>query len=99
VSVNKVVKLALEGKLLARDGRRLAQGVWESAVYLGSDGFVYHLEASREREEVTFRIARKSKVGDYLRWVDDIFNERSGRLPAETNKVHYQASLNLREMI
>lgn len=98
-SVNKIIKQALDGKLLAKEGPRLAKDTWASAVYLGTDGFVYHLEASRERDEINFQVRRKNSIGEYLRWVDDVFNDQTTHLPSAQNTIHYQAAWNLRDIL
>lgn len=85
------------GTLLASEGRELARGLWERSVYLGTDRFVYELEASKASAEVKSRVAGKRSVGDYLRWVDGLFSR--GELPAESNGIHYRAAKLLRELI
>jgi hypothetical protein len=83
--------------LLASEGEQLARGRWERSVYLGADNFVYELETSKAGGEVKSRVAGKRKIGDYLRWVDGLFNR--GELPAESNGIHYRAAKLLREII
>jgi hypothetical protein len=97
--VNKVIKTAFDGRLLANEGKQINKGIWESAVYLGTDGFVYYIEATRKRDDIDYRIIRKDGIGDYLRWVDDIHSNRSGLLPSEDNNIHYQAAWSLREIL
>ena len=75
----------------------MERGLWESGVYLGADGFVYHLTARRARGQVSVRIEGKRAVGEYLRWVDGLFEP--GELPTESNGVHYRAARKLRELI
>ena len=85
------------GTLLASEGRELARGLWERCVYLGTDNLVYELETSERPGGVKPRVAGKRKVGDYLRWVDGLFQR--GELPAESNGIHYRAARLLRELI
>ena len=85
------------GTLLASEGEQLARGRWERCVYLGTDNFVYELETRKASGEVKSRVAGKRKIGDYLRWVDGLFNR--GELPSEANGIHYRAARLLRELI
>jgi hypothetical protein len=85
------------GTLLASEGDELVRGRWERCVYLGTDNFVYELETSKTAGEVKSRVAGKRKIGDYLRWVDGLFQR--GELPAESNGIHYRAARLLRELI
>jgi len=85
------------GTLLASEGREIARGLWERTVYLGTDNFVYELEASKGPGQVNSRVAGKRSIGDYLRWVDGLFSR--GELPAESNGIHYRAAKLLRELI
>jgi hypothetical protein len=85
------------GTLLASEGEQLAKGRWERCVYLGTDNFVYELETSNARGDVKSRVAGKRTIGDYLRWVDGLFNR--GELPSESNGIHYRAAKLLRELI
>jgi hypothetical protein len=39
----------------------------------------------------------KRKVGEYLRWVDGLF--QPGTLPSENNAIHFRAARKLRELI
>ena len=91
------VQYAIEGTLLGFDGRELKQGLWENGVYLGKDGFVYHITSTQSRGGISKTISGKRAVGDYLRWVDGLF--RPGELPGETNGIHYRAARKLRELI
>jgi hypothetical protein len=88
---------ALAGTLLASEGRELAKGVWESCVYLGTDGFVYQIEGAQTRGALETRIVAKRRVGDYLRWVDGLFTP--GELPGESSGIHYRSARILRELI
>jgi len=97
--VDKVIKTATDGKLLARDGKELRQGIWESVVYLGTDGFVYYIEAATKRDDVNCKVVRKNAIGEYLRWVDDIHGGSSGLLPSQDKKIHLDAAWTLREII
>jgi len=86
------------GTLLASEGRETGRGLWERCVYLGADNFVYELETDkRPSGELRSRVAGKRKIGDYLRWVDGLFQR--GELPAESNGIHYRAARLLRELI
>jgi len=85
------------GTLLASEGEQVARGRWERCVYLGTDNFVYELETSKVGADVKSRVAGKRQIGDYLRWVDGLFNR--GELPSEANGIHYRAARLLRELI
>jgi hypothetical protein len=89
--------LALGGSVLGFEGQELKKGLWENSVYLGTDGFVYHILASQARGGLQKKIAGKRAVGEYLRWVDGLFNP--GELPGEANGIHYRAARKLREII
>jgi hypothetical protein len=91
------VQIAIEGTLLGFDGRELKTSVWEKAVYLGADGFVYHISSHQARDTLRHTIEGKRSVGEYLRWVDGLF--RPGELPSEANGIHYRAARLLRELI
>ena len=91
------LQLALDGSLLESEGRELKEGLWENAVYLGADDFVYHIVATQARGGIQKRVAGKRAVGEYLRWVDGLF--RPGELPGEANGIHYRAARKLRELI
>ena len=94
---NEPLQIAIGGTPLGIDGSELKRGLWESAVYLGTDGFVYQVTARQARGGIKATIASKRQVGDYLRWVDGLF--RPGELPSEANGVHYRAARKLRELI
>ncbi|HZM91213.1 MAG TPA: hypothetical protein VFF31_32125 [Blastocatellia bacterium] len=96
-SRTEAVQVALEGSLLAFDGDELKKGLWENCVYLGKDGFVYHITANQARGGLKTTVAGKRAVGEYLRWVDGLF--RPGELPSEANGIHYRAARMLRELI
>jgi hypothetical protein len=85
------------GTMLASEGKELAKGLWERSVYLGTDNFVYEMEASKRPGDIKSRVVGKRTIGDYLRWVDGLF--RRGELPAESNGIHYRAARLLRELI
>lgn len=91
------IQIAVEGSLLGFDGRELKTGLWERAVYLGADGFVYHISSRQKRDSLQHTIEGKRSVGEYLRWVDGLF--RPGELPSEANGIHYRAARLLRELI
>ncbi len=91
------LQVALDGPALAFEGQELKKGLWENAVYLGTDGFVYHIVARQARGGIQKTIAGKRAVGEYLRWVDGLF--RPGELPGEANGIHYRAARKLRELI
>jgi len=90
-------RIAREGTVLGVEGRELERGLWESGVYLGADGFVYHMTARQARGQVSVKIEGKRAVGEYLRWVDGLF--KPGELPTASNGVHYRAARKLRELI
>ena len=89
-TANEPIQIAIGGTALGTDGD-------ENSVYLGTDGFVYHVTARQSRGGIKTAIASKRQVGDYLRWVDGLF--RPGELPSEVNGVHYRAARKLRELI
>lgn len=91
------MQIALAGTVLGKEGRELKNGLWEVGVYLGTDGFVYHINAQQTRGGIQTRIAGKRPTGEYLRWVDGLF--RPGELPGESNGVHYRAARKLRELL
>lgn len=91
------IQRAIGGTLLASEGKEFGKGLWERTVYLGPDGFVYHIVAMERRGAVNKSIAGKRKIGEYLRWVDGLF--RPGGLPGEENGIHYRAARRLRELI
>ncbi|HEX8184878.1 MAG TPA: hypothetical protein VF747_09015, partial [Blastocatellia bacterium] len=65
----EAVQIALAGTVLGKEGRELKNGLWEVGVYLGTDGFVYHINAQQTRGGIQTRIAGKRPTGEYLRWV------------------------------
>ena len=91
------IQIATRGTLLGFDGRELKPNLWESAVYLGTDGFVYQVRSNQRRDTLQRTIEGKRGVGEYLRWVDGLF--RPGELPSEANGIHYRAARALRELI
>ena len=91
------IETALRGSLLGSEGREIKKGLWENTVYLGADGYVYHITAHQGRGRIETKIAGKRAVGEYLRWVDGLF--RPGELPGEANAVHYRAARKLRELL
>ena len=93
----QAIQIALQGTLLGHDGLELKTGLWESTVYLGADGFVYHIHSHQARGGLQQTIGGKRAVGEYLRWVDGLF--RPGELPSEANGIHYRAARMLRELI
>ena len=90
-------ELAAEGTLLGSDGREMQKKIWESCVYLGSDGYIYHLTAKQAKRGVAVNVSGKRTVGEYLRWVDGLF--RPGEVPGEATGVHFRAARKLREII
>jgi hypothetical protein len=96
-SQTEAVQIAITGSVLGYDGEELKKGLWENGVYLGTDGFVYHISARQARGGLQKTIRGKRAVGEYLRWVDGLF--RPGELPSEANGIHYRAARKLRELI
>jgi hypothetical protein len=88
---------AVQGTVLGYEGEELREGVWERGVYLAKDGFVYHIIAQRKRGVIKTTVVAKRPIGEYLRWVDEMFSP--GEIPSETNGVHYRAARLLRELI
>ena len=93
----EALKIALDGTVLGSEGQEVKKGLWEAGVYLGADGFVYHITATQGSGGIKKIIQGKRAVGEYLRWVDGLF--RPGELPSESNGVHYRAARKLRELI
>ena len=93
----EAIQIAIEGTVLGFDGRELRRDLWESGVYLGTDGFVYQVTVTQGRDGLHKTISGKRPVGEYLRWVDGLF--RPGELPSEANGIHYRAARKLRELI
>lgn len=93
----EAVKIALGGTVLGSEGRELKKSLWEAGVYLGADGFVYHINARQTRSGIQTTIVGKRDTGEYLRWVDGLF--RPGELPGEANGIHYRAARKLREIL
>jgi hypothetical protein len=90
-------EIAAQGTPLGTEGNEVKKGLWETGVYLGKDGFVYHIVAEQRPAGLRINVAGKRSVGEYLRWVDGLF--RPGELPGETTGVHYRAARKLREVI
>src|SRR5215208_3299552 len=93
----EAVQIALAGTVLGDEGRELKKGLWQACVYLGADGFVYHIKVEQTRGGIKTTIVGKRSTGEYLRWVDGLF--RPGELPGESNGVHYRAAKKLRELL
>ena len=93
----EAVQIAINGTVLGNEGPELKKGLWETGVYLGTDGFVYHINARQARGGIQTTIAGKRATGEYLRWVDGLF--RPGEIPSEANGVHYRAARKLRELL
>lgn len=93
----EILEIALGGTVLGSEGRELKKGLWETGVYLGKDGFIYHITATQKSGGLHKSIKGKRTVGEYLRWVDGLF--RPGELPSASNGVHYRAARKLREML
>ena len=89
--------IAETGTLLGSDGDEVKKNLWESGVYLGPDGFVYHIFAQPSQTGIKAHISGKRPVGEYLRWVDGLF--RHGELPSESTGVHFRAARKLRELL
>jgi len=96
-NLKEAVEVATGGSVLGFEGQELKKGLWEVGVYLGTDGFVYHITATQARGGLQKTIAGKRAIGEYLRWVDGLF--RPGELPSEANGIHYRAARKLRELI
>jgi len=90
-------EVASQGTPLGTEGVEVKKGLWEAGVYLGKDGFVYHIVVEQGRGGLRISVAGKRAVGEYLRWVDGLF--RPGELPGETSGVHDRAARKLREVI
>ncbi|HJQ26281.1 MAG TPA: hypothetical protein VKA60_20375 [Blastocatellia bacterium] len=91
------IKPAVEGTKLEADGPEVKQGLWEVGIYLGTDGFVYHIVAEANGSAIDYTIISKRPVGEYLRWVDGLF--RPGQVPSEFSGIHFRAAKKLRELI
>jgi len=94
---SEAIQTAIEGSILETEGEEVKKGLWENGVYLGTDGFVYHINVRQAKGGLQKTIAGKRAVGEYLRWVDGLF--RPGELPSEANAIHYRAARKLRELI
>lgn len=57
------------GERLAIDGEELASDVWEHAIYLGADEFIYEIRVRRDGDEIVFVLEHKKKLIDYFRFV------------------------------
>lgn len=90
-------QIAREGTLLGTEGSEISNEIWENGVYLGRDGFVYHITARTKRGRIKSHVEGKRSVGEYLRWVDGLF--QPGELPSASNAIHYRAARKLREII
>lgn len=93
----EALQAAIDGAVLGSEGLELKKGLWENGVYLGTDGFVYHITVRQSRGGLQKTVVGKRAVGEYLRWVDGLF--RPGELPSEANGIHYRAARELRELI
>jgi hypothetical protein len=91
------VEIAINGTVLGSEGQELKKGLWEAGVYLGQDGFIYHITARRRTGSIQKTIVGKRTVGEYLRWVDGLF--RPGEVPSESTGIHYRAARKLRELL
>lgn len=91
------VEIAINGTVLGSDGKELKKGLWETGVYLGQDGFIYHITAMQRAGSIQKTIEGKRTVGEYLRWVDGLF--RPGEVPSESTGIHYRAARKLRELL
>jgi hypothetical protein len=91
------IQRVMAGTLLANEGKEFDKGLWERTVYLGPDGFVYHIVVVERRGATKKSIVGKRQIGEYLRWVDGLF--RPGGLPGEENGIHFRAARLLRELI
>ncbi|HEY9230996.1 MAG TPA: hypothetical protein VIS78_02590 [Blastocatellia bacterium] len=91
------IKAAIEGTKLEADGDEVRQGLWEVGLYLGTDGFIYHIVAEENGGAINYTVISKRSVGEYLRWVDGLF--RPGQVPSESAGIHFRAARKLRELI
>lgn len=84
------------GERLAIDGKELASGVWEHAIYLGADEFVYEVEARRDGDEIVLKLDRKRTVADYFRSIVHRI-DAGGGFP-DASDYHHRASVRLPEL-
>ena len=91
------IQAAVEGTPLEVNGSEVKPGLWEVGIYLGTDGFVYHVVAEARRDGIGHRIIGKRPVGEYLRWVDGLF--QPGEVPSATSGIHFRAARKLRELL
>jgi hypothetical protein len=84
------------GERLAIDGKELASGVWEHAVYLGADEFVYEVEARKDGEEIVLKVDRKKTVADYFRSI--VRRIEAARGFPDASDYHHCATLRLAEL-
>jgi len=91
------IQAAVEGVPLEVDGSEVKPGLWEVGIYWGTDSFVYHIVAETRRDGIRHAIISKRPVGEYLRWVDGLF--QPGQVPSETSGIHFRAARKLRELL
>jgi hypothetical protein len=91
------IQAAVEGTPLDVGGREVKPGLWEVGIYLGTDSFIYHVVAEARRDGIHHTIISKRPVGEYLRWVDGLF--QPGQVPSETSGIHFRAARKLRELL
>ena len=91
------IEPAVEGTPLEVDGPELRKGLWEVGVYWGADAYVYHIVAEMQRGGIHHTIISKRPVGEYLRWVDGLF--QPGQVPSEPSGLHFRAARKLRELL
>lgn len=84
------------GERLAIDGKELVSGVWEHAVYLGADEFVYEVEARRDGDEIVLKLDRKKTIVDYFRSIVGRIEAAEG-FP-DASDYHHRATLRLAEL-
>ena len=84
------------GERLAIDGKELASGVWEHAIYLGADEFVYEVEARRDGDEIVLKLDRKKAIADYFRSI--VHRIDAGRGFPDASDYQHRATVRLAEL-
>ena len=56
-------EIAALGTALGTEGVEVKKGLWETGVYLGKDGFVYHIVVEQGRGGLRISVAGKRSVG------------------------------------
>lgn len=85
------------GERLAIAGEEVASRIWERAIYLGADDYIYEILASREGDEVVLTIASKRTLADYFRFLAKRLETAGGF--ADRADLYRRAALRLLEKV